>query len=153
MPCVHSRCSSDSRRVSRGCRLIGSDRRAQHDVTEHRLGCAFVGGRRRRRVEPVERPVGAVHRKRHHVGRAGQIHPLHVQGGHRLGVEQHDRELGERVDLHRVEHEPAELGERGLVDLDAGLVVDLDAIISVAGLALRGCGSGARAASVASNRS
>ena len=63
-----------------------------------------------------------------------QVHPLHVQGGHRIGVQQQDRQLGERVDAQRIEDEAAELGQGDLVDVDAGLVVDLDAHRTDSGL-------------------
>ena len=58
-----------------------------------------------------------VHREGEHVGGARLVHPLHVQVGHDVGVDEDDRQLGLRVHAHGVEHVAAERGELRLVDL------------------------------------
>jgi len=89
-----------AQRVAGSGGLIGSEFRAQHDVAEHRRP-------RFGRVWAATR-FELVHRKAHHVGRAGQIHPAHVQVGHRRGVEQHHRKLGRRIHFHLANDEPCD---------------------------------------------
>src|SRR5690606_28026994 len=67
------------------------------------------------------------HREGQHVGGSRLVHPLDVQVRHDGGVDEDDRQLRLRVHPQRVEHEAAEGGELRLVDLEPGLVVDLDA--------------------------
>ena len=80
--------------------LGGRELRAQHDVAEHRL--------------PRFGRVGAttgfelIHREAHHVGGTGQVHPPHMQIGHRVGVQQHHRQFRHRVDLHLVDDEASD---------------------------------------------
>src|SRR5699024_10657876 len=62
----------------------------------------------------------------HHVGGAGQVQPLHVQLLHRLLVDEQDRHLGGRMQVHRLEDEAREFDELLLVDDRGGLVADLD---------------------------
>src|SRR5699024_2299130 len=66
-----------------------------------------------------------VHREAHHVGGAGQVEPLHVELLHRRLVDEQDRHLGGRVQVHRLEDEAGELDELALVDDRGGLVADL----------------------------
>src|SRR5690606_22935431 len=54
------------------------------------------------------------------------VHPPHVQLGHGLLVHELDRQLGAVRHMHLAQHVGADRGELGLVDLLAGLVVDLD---------------------------
>ena len=99
-----------------------------------RPGAAPPAGRaRRRRAGPrlgllvVLGAAQLVHRERQHVGGPGLVHPPHVQVGHRGLVDEHDRQLGLRMDAQPVEHEARPASERVDVDLDVGLVDDLDA--------------------------
>src|SRR6185312_17203996 len=72
----------------------------------------------------VDAPL--VHREGEHVGRAVPTHPAVVQLGHVVDVDKQHGELGEGVDPHLVEGVPGD-GEHGVgVDLDTGLVGDLD---------------------------
>ena len=57
-----------------------------------------------------------VHREAQHVGRAGLVHPLHVQLLHGGLVDQHDRELGVGVHVQVVERVDREAQQRRLVD-------------------------------------
>ena len=62
-------------RMSGRLSLFGGELRAQHDVAEHgRAGLGRVG---------TAAGLQLVHREAHHVGGAGQVHPAHVQIGHR----------------------------------------------------------------------
>jgi hypothetical protein len=72
-----------------------------------------------------------VHREGEDVGRARLTHPLLVQHRHRLLVDDQDGQLGERVDAHPLQHVPGQRDDKPLVDLDAGLVVYLDAHCSL----------------------
>ena len=66
-------------RMSGLLRLAGGELRAQHDVAEHRrAGLGRVG---------AAAWLELVHREAHHVGRARQVHPPHVQVGHGRGVD------------------------------------------------------------------
>ena len=49
-----------------------------------------------------------VHREGEHVGRPLALHPLLVELGHGVLVDGLDAQLGERVDPHPVQHEPAQ---------------------------------------------
>ena len=98
-----SRCSSPC--------VVSSSELVDHAVAGGlRLGLARPAGRARcrRAGRPGSGCVfGAraqlVHRKAEHVGRAGLVHPLHVQLLHRGLVDEHDREFRIRVHVHRVE--------------------------------------------------
>jgi hypothetical protein len=57
---------------------------------------------------------------------SGHVHPLHVQLLHRVGVHHDHRQLGQRVDAHAVQGVAGGVEDRLLVDLPAGLVVDVD---------------------------
>ena len=117
MPCVVSSSSSSMSGCPAVSRLRLGDLRAQHDVAEQPGGRGLVLGAR----------AQLVHREAQHVGRARLVHPLHVQLLHRALVDEHDRELGVGVHVHRVERVHREPLQGGLVDLDGRLVVDLDA--------------------------
>ena len=91
------------------------------------------GTARRRRAAPAPGPgrragpvSQLVHREGEHVGRARLAHPPLVQLGHVSPSTQQHRQLGQRVDPHLVEHVPGDRGQRRLVDVDPGLVGDLD---------------------------
>ena len=60
-----------------------------------------------------------VHREAHDVGRPGQIHPLDVHVGHRVLVDQQQRELGCRIDIHRPHGEPCRTDDQFRRGLDA----------------------------------
>src|SRR5699024_10788646 len=96
--------------------LCRRDRRAQHHVAEQALRGRLLRGARDE----------LVHREAHHVGGAGQVEPLHVELLHRRLVDEQDRHLGGRVQVHRLEDEAGELDELALVDDRGGLVADLD---------------------------
>ena len=80
-------------RMTGGLRLRLGDLRAQHDVAEQPGRGRLVLGA----------GTQLVHREAQHVGGAGLVHPLHVQLLHGALVDEHDRELGVGVHVHRVE--------------------------------------------------
>ena len=91
--------------------LIGGELRAQHDVAEHRRPGSGVGlADRRARARPWEA---------HHVGRAGQVHPPHVQVGHR-GSTQHHRQFGGLTSI--ADDEPRDADQFLFGNVEAGLV-------------------------------
>lgn len=99
--------------------LFGGELRAQHDVAQH-------GRARLRRIGATTR-LELIHREAHHVRRAGQVHPAHVQIGHGRGVQQHHGQLGRRVDVHPGDDEFRDADQFGFGDVDARLVGYLDA--------------------------
>jgi hypothetical protein len=107
--------------------LFGGDLRAEHNVTEQAGVGGFLSGSRLRRPQ-------LVHRERQHVGRTRLAHPALVQLGHGGLVHQQYGQLSERVDAHPVQREPGHRGDPGLVDLDAGLVGDIDAHLRLGAL-------------------
>jgi hypothetical protein len=117
--------------------LLGGDLGAEHDVTQQsRAGLLLV-------VLRPARDVDLVHREGQHVGGAGLVHPLDVQGLHGRHVDQQHRQLGERAHAHGGEDERGQPGQLCLVDLDPGLVGDLDGHAYSSGL-VRATGRGTR---------
>ena len=122
MPCTVSRWSSSDVEWPASSRLPAGHGRAQHQVAEDALLGLLV-----------DQPgAQLVHREGQHVGGALLLHPLLVELGDGGLVDGLDAQLGQRVDPHPVHHEARQPRQRGDVDVDAGLVEDLDAHRSVA---------------------
>ena len=62
----------------------------------------------------------------HHVGGAGLVHPVFVQGGDPVDIHQRYSEFGIGVDVHCRVDMTGEVAERVQVDRRAGVVVDRD---------------------------
>src|SRR5206468_11552922 len=79
-------------------------------------------------VAVVALVVQLVHREGENVGRPRLVHEVLVQGGHRVDVDEPDRQLDKRMDPHPVENMTCEPLEAAEVDVVPGrLVLDVDA--------------------------
>src|SRR3954447_548147 len=90
---------------------------AQDEVTEDSLLRLLVD----------EPRAQLVHRERQYVGRAGLVHPLLVEAGDRVLVDELDAQLGLRMDAQPLQDEPAEPTEPLDVALCPRLLEHLDA--------------------------
>src|SRR5687768_6138637 len=94
-------------------------RRAQHDVAEQTY----------RRLLAVGWWAQFIHRKAQHVGGSCLAEIFLVVRAHRAFVHQQDRELRQGMDPELVESERGKPDQSRIVNLDAGLVADVDAHI------------------------
>jgi hypothetical protein len=92
---------------------------AQHDVAEQTD----------RRLLAVGRWTQLIHREAQHVGGTRLPKILLVVGAHGGFVDEQDRKFGQRMDSELVEGERGESDEGCIVNLDTGLVADVDAHI------------------------
>ena len=104
--------------VAGGGGLVGGELRTQHDVAQHLwTGLGSIG---------AAAGFEFVHRKAHHVGGTGQVHPPHVQIGHRVGVQQHHRQFSTRVDLHLGDDEASDADQLVFGYIQTRFVGNLD---------------------------
>ena len=68
-----------------------------------------------------------VHREAHHVGRAFEVHPTHVQLGDGIRVHEHDGQVGLGAHAHLVEYPNTQIGEDLGVDDPLGFIGDVNA--------------------------
>ena len=118
MPCVVSSSSSSSVLCPAVLGLTLGHLRAEHDVAEQAravTSSSSVPGR-----------SSSIGKDSTSVGPGSSIH-CRCSCVHRRLVDQHDGQLGLRMNVHGGEHVPGQGGDLRLVDGDAALVVDLDA--------------------------